>query len=395
MFADDTCLFIEVDNREQAATMLNEDLANIQKWSSDWLVTFNPLKTESMVVGLKHNKQAHPRLYLHNSPITEVTKHKHIGIWLENNLSWHVHINDVSTKAEKRLNMLKQVKYKLARKTLERLYFSFIRPIMEYGDVVWQGASHSDLRKLDMVQVAAMRLVSGAPYRSNINSLYTELGWQNLHERRHQHVLIMMHKILNDHTPDYLKSLIPPLVGNTIKYQLRNSCDIQAPSFRVKCHQNSFFPVGIKLWNELDNSLKQANTLLSFKSLLHKRNILVNAKQFKLRQKLYCLGDRYWNAIHSRMRMHCSPLKDHLVKNLHVIENPTCDCGISVEDNSHFLLECVLYVHQRESMLSKITGFVAVTTDLLLFGDLNLPFEQNKIIFEAVHVFLKETERFS
>ena len=27
LFADDTCLLIEVDNHEQAATMLNEDLA--------------------------------------------------------------------------------------------------------------------------------------------------------------------------------------------------------------------------------------------------------------------------------------------------------------------------------------------------------------------------------
>ena len=74
------------------------------------------------------------------------------------------------------------------------MYFSFIRSILEYGDVVWQGTSHSDLCKLDSIQVATMRLVSGAPYRSNIQSLYIKLGWQNLHERR-QHTLIMMYKI--------------------------------------------------------------------------------------------------------------------------------------------------------------------------------------------------------
>ena len=137
LFADDTCLFIEVDNREQAALKLNEDLKNIQKWSLDWLVTFNPSKTESMVIGLKHNKETHPRLFLHNTPIVEKSNHKHIGLCLENNLSWHVHIHNISTKAEKRLNMLKQMKFKLTRKTLEKMYFSFLRPILEYGDVVW------------------------------------------------------------------------------------------------------------------------------------------------------------------------------------------------------------------------------------------------------------------
>ena len=89
LFADDTCLFIEVDNRRQAAVLINKDLKNIQKWSTDWLVTFNPSETESMAIGLKQNKRAHPSLYLHNTPITEVTKHKHIGLWIESNLSWH------------------------------------------------------------------------------------------------------------------------------------------------------------------------------------------------------------------------------------------------------------------------------------------------------------------
>ena len=140
LFADDTCLFIEVDNRKQAAAKLNEDLKIIQKWSLDWLITFNPSKTESMVIGLKHNKEEHSRLFLHNTPIVDVTTHKRIGIWFENNLNWHVHIYNISTKAEKRLNLLKTMKYKLTWKTLEKMYFSFIRPILEYGDVVWQGS---------------------------------------------------------------------------------------------------------------------------------------------------------------------------------------------------------------------------------------------------------------
>ena len=234
-----------------------------------------------------------------------------------------------------------------------------------------------------------MRLVFSAPYRSNIQSLYIELGWQNLHERRHQHTLIMMYKILNNHTPDYLRSLIPPLVGNTMKYQLQNQSNIQVPTFRVKWHQNSFFPVGIKLWNALDDSFKHVSTLSSFKPLLIKRNISVATKQLKLRKKLFCIGDRYWNVIHSRMRMSCS-----LTHNLHVIENSTCECGLSAENNSHFLLECRLYTQYRQSMFNKLQVLPTITTDFLLHGDYNLTFEQNKVVFEAAQEFLKESGRF-
>ena len=69
-------------------------------------------------------------------------------------------------------------------------------------------------------------------------------------------------------------------------------------------HQNSFFPVGIKLWNALDDSLKCVNTLSSFKALLVKRNISVATKLLKLRKKLFCTGDRclYWNVIHPKLK---------------------------------------------------------------------------------------------
>ena len=113
-----------------------------------------------------------------------------------------------------------------------------------------------------------------------------------------------------------------------------------------------------------------------------------------LRQKLFGLGDRYWNITHSKMRMNCSFLKDHLAKHLHVIENSICDCGISVENNSHFLLECRLYDQHRQLMLNKLHDFGPIATDLLLFGNLNLSFEQNKTIFEAVQLFLKDSGRF-
>ena len=107
------------------------------------------------------------------------------------------------------------------------------------------------------------------------------------------------------------------------------------------------------------------------------------------------MGDRYCNVKHSKMRMNCSPLKEHRAHNLHVIENSTYDCGLSVEKNSHFLLECRLYTQQRQSMLNKLQDSLTITTDFLLYGDYNLTFKQNKVVFEAVQEFLKESGRFS
>ena len=62
LFADDTSLYIIVDNPQQAANLLNADLAKIHLWASRWLVSFNPSKSESMTLSRKQNKPLHPRL---------------------------------------------------------------------------------------------------------------------------------------------------------------------------------------------------------------------------------------------------------------------------------------------------------------------------------------------
>ena len=46
LFADDTSLYIIVDNPFQAAEQLNSDLQKIHRWAAKWLVTFNPGKSE-------------------------------------------------------------------------------------------------------------------------------------------------------------------------------------------------------------------------------------------------------------------------------------------------------------------------------------------------------------
>ena len=54
LFADDTSLYVLVNNPNEAAVKLNEDLLKIDSWSKQWLVTFNPLKTESLLISRKN-----------------------------------------------------------------------------------------------------------------------------------------------------------------------------------------------------------------------------------------------------------------------------------------------------------------------------------------------------
>ena len=81
LFADDTSLYITVENPDMAAELLNIDLDKIMKWAKKWLVLFKPVKTESFLASRKLIKPLHPPLFMEGSQIMEVESHKHLGIF--------------------------------------------------------------------------------------------------------------------------------------------------------------------------------------------------------------------------------------------------------------------------------------------------------------------------
>jgi hypothetical protein len=71
----------------------------------------------------------------------------------------------------------------MGRPNLSKLYTSFIRPTLEYASIVWDGCSVQDTEKLEKVQLAAARIVTGLPIFASKESLYFETGWETLKTR--------------------------------------------------------------------------------------------------------------------------------------------------------------------------------------------------------------------
>ena len=45
------------------------------------------------------------------------------------------------------------LKYKVMRKTIVKIYFAFIRPVLEYSDVVWNNCTEKDSQLLENAQL--------------------------------------------------------------------------------------------------------------------------------------------------------------------------------------------------------------------------------------------------
>ena len=63
----------------------------------------------------------------------DVQSHKHLGVTLQVNAKWHAHIQDIASKAMKQIDVMRSLMYKLDRKTLNTMFITLMRPVLEYA----------------------------------------------------------------------------------------------------------------------------------------------------------------------------------------------------------------------------------------------------------------------
>ena len=113
--------------------------------------------------------------------------------------------------------------------------------------------------------------------------------------------------------------------------------------------------------------------------------------------KWYLHGKRKSNIMLARLRNRCSNLRYDLQNNF-LCDSPKCpNSDLNVpEDCQHYILNCPFYANQRTDMLAVINAAnINYSLDILLFGDINLTYEQNIVIVESVHDYITQTNRFT
>ena len=127
------------------------------------------------------------------------------------------------TTPNKKANMLNSLKYKLSRIVLGKIYLTFVRPLLEYCDVVWSNCTERESELIDNVQYKCTIIVSGAMTGTSRAKVSHELGWESLKCRRDTHKLCLFYKMVFHLVPNYLWSLLPPPVNSRTTYFLRNA----------------------------------------------------------------------------------------------------------------------------------------------------------------------------
>ena len=188
LFADDTSLFSVVQNENETALALNNDLENLRLWAWQWKMKFNADKTEEVVFSCKRNKPAHPSLKLGSSDIIAKTEHKHLGVILDSKLDFQSHVREGIVKARRGIGMIRYLSGYISREVLNVIYKLHVRPHLDYGDIIYHRYDPemrlTFTQKLEQTQYLAALAVTGTWRGTNRQRLFNELGWETLYDRR-------------------------------------------------------------------------------------------------------------------------------------------------------------------------------------------------------------------
>ena len=166
LFADDTSLFTIVKDINESASILNNDLLLISKWAYNWKMLFNPDPTkpaQEVIFSKKKKTQTHPIISVNNIQVEKVPYQKHLGILLDEKLNFKQHVDSAILKMNKGISVIKKLRHSLPRKSLLTIYKAFLRPLIDYGDIIYdQPQNWSFCDKIESVQYKAALAITDA-----------------------------------------------------------------------------------------------------------------------------------------------------------------------------------------------------------------------------------------
>lgn len=167
------------------------------------------------------------------------------------------------------LRQLAKVKTVVNQHNFEILIHAFITTRLDYCNALYCGLNKTLLLRLQLVQNAAARLLTGSRKFDHITPILKSLHWLPVRFRIDFKILLLAFKCLHGLAPQYLCDLIVPY---TPARSLRSADQAKLDPPKVKTKKTrgdrAFSVVAPRLWNELPLNIKQASSLPIFKSLL-------------------------------------------------------------------------------------------------------------------------------
>ena len=276
LFADDTTALFNSASLDDLFSTVNTETSKLQSWFSANKLLLNPSKTNLLLFATKQKQQHftlldHHQVFVDSCSIKLKTEVKFLGLYLDENLNFKSHLNQIAVKITKGLYALRRAsKILININDLKTLYSALILPYLNYGILIWGGSCNSDpmyhklhhgensnsnlgiLKSVHNLQKRALRIVGRAKYLAHHIPLCFTLNVLDLQDLYNTKALAFFY--------DYYHGVLPPSLLNILhlQYTRSNNLIIKTSFRRTKLAASSLLHTLPNIWNPLPENIKRA-----------------------------------------------------------------------------------------------------------------------------------------
>ena len=271
LFADDSNVFFSHDNPNTLLDTVNSELIKLTEWIRANKLSLNLQKTKYMIFS-NTVKDLPSDVVFDDTPLERVSNIKFLGITVDDKLSWKSHIVNISSTISRNIGVINRLKYFIPSSSLLTLYYSLILPYLNYGILAWGNTHKILLDRLILLQKKSLRIIFNTSIRFHTNPLFLENKILKIKDLYSFQLGQFMYNYNNNSLPSAFDSMFPKN-QSFHNYPTRHSNEFHLPLLRTLLAQNTFIYTGPQYWNSLEENIRGARSLDSFKSKL-KHSIL-------------------------------------------------------------------------------------------------------------------------
>ena len=243
LYADDLVLYNEDSDISRLKDTLEEDLKLLNEWFKANKLLINIDKTKSMLFTRSKNK-SNPLKYC-DQFIEEVDNYKYLGLTIQSNLKFDIHLNYICKKINSVNGCVYGLKNLVPRFVLIKIFYALVFHHINYHILAWGGSCPSLLKRVNVSVNKIIRNIDKSElctidkYRNlkilTVNQVYKLRLGQIMHNLKFK--------------KDYL--LENPDIFWSHEYSRRNSNLFKLPHTTTEAGRNSFINNGVLFWAKL------------------------------------------------------------------------------------------------------------------------------------------------
>ena len=138
-------------NSQQDADNLQKDLTALEKWESEWQMSFHPEKCTVIRIRATKNQVINTTYTLHSQILQTTDSSKYLGVTMSDDLTWQRHVDITTSKANRTLGFIRRNLGECSKQVKVTAYTTMVRPTLEYSSTVWDPTSPTLCHKVEQV----------------------------------------------------------------------------------------------------------------------------------------------------------------------------------------------------------------------------------------------------